>query len=1303
LRAHAVSDSGTSWVKGKWSREPEGRELSVCLDVKSAGGRDRHDLAYYLSREPAEYEFWIATVPDPLDSKFALEFDAVVDGIQRAFEARGFTLRSSWLPWPHPRDTADGPAGDARPTHRNRPGALLFRNSRSDPAKGPPALALVCLVGETPTAGIHKPAFAEALALRDQLDRAIRAVHERQLAVALATTQGAPRLACHLTAALQLAAAPGTQDAPRWARQLPPEKFVATDTVVPVVAPFFSGSQASIALALSEKQRASPGMKLWVVSGSASALKPDLFDKNFIKLQTTVVPHRLVTEAVLGYLAGCRETDGAKYKEERYRLKDRVAILRESNTVFGSSQGPKNPEPEPKAPWPEGPVIDIPFPLSISQLQAEVEKDLKSSPRVAWPRRELVGPRLRAPGGPQAGLPEPYDLASAAASAGAGLRSILTAIRRSRVRYVGIVATDNRDVVFLNRLIRKECPGVRVFTTEPSFALTHPDDAHHMRGMVVGSTYPLHPVTQHWSRWGKKQAGMVPFPTQASEGYYNAILAQSGGKARARMLNYRGPRLPRGADDAGNPVNGPPIWISVVGQRGQLLPVHCFNRPREGTSDDPELALGPSEGEQSLPTVGVSVGVLLGSAGAVVVLALLLLSLSLAPGLWERCALGPPRDEVRLAGPTASRDGNGPPGKGDTAWMWTWRGVMLAAILLFALPYALPAWEAYEPCCEALSWRHEFILGAAFLILLEVGALAVLLGLWGAPKELWKKGCVCQSVVSSAAVTLGSVFDLVVLASLWRHPKLLTVTALATAALAGLVFAPRVRRWWRAAHSEPDAEAGRWRWGYLALAGVVVVGSCCAGAWWWCLRGPAERLFLYVRASDLSAGTSPLMPMFLLGAAAFALGLFSFRQANQARRPWLNCPYPPARWAGPGREDRQLRTELNNPLWFIPLCFLRRSKGAAGDAARLSRAWSACLQVLPILLFGVVALWIIQEVSLPSGEGQLWDRTMWAAFALIAGGVVFTLARFLALWWRLQRLMEEVLGVPMVGAFERLPYEIARLFGGLMHAQQPQRRHLEALAWALPRPRREQVFNQGDHLGELAGDLEKLATDFLDRPAAAWTTRSVNEAFGSARPAGEAAEKSRQEVAALPSLEKQVVGARVTTHAADESPDKQAAAPSREPEPQVVTAYAAVYAPEKPNDEEASTPSPERQFVAAYVAIYLAPYFVQLRLLVYALVTAAPLLLFAAASYPFQPDRPRLSALVVLLAAVVAATVYVLYAINRDGLVSRIMRTTPHHLTPDRGFLSSVAYYVLPLVAVLVAQVFGLFRFVLEPILGLFE
>jgi hypothetical protein len=127
----------------------------------------------------------------------------------------------------------------------------------------------------------------------------------------------------------------------------------------------------------------------------------------------------------------------------------------------------------------------------------------------------------------------------------------------------------------------------------------------------------------------------------------------------------------------------------------------------------------------------------------------------------------------------------------------------------------------------------------------------------------------------------------------------------------------------------------------------------------------------------------------------------------------------------------------------------------------------------------------------------------------------------------------------------------------------------------------------------------------------------------------------------------------------------------------------------------------EERYVATIVALYVGGYMAQLRMLVYGLMAAASLLLFAVASYPFQPERPPLDLLAGLLVAVMAVILYVLIQINRNGLLSRIVRSTPDRFTPDTGFLTSVGTYVLPLLAVLLLHVLGLFRVVLDPLFAL--
>src|SRR5689334_8641626 len=48
---------------------------------------------------PLDMEFLIATVPDPLDSRFGYNFDSTLDAIQMAIESQGYVLDRYWLPW----------------------------------------------------------------------------------------------------------------------------------------------------------------------------------------------------------------------------------------------------------------------------------------------------------------------------------------------------------------------------------------------------------------------------------------------------------------------------------------------------------------------------------------------------------------------------------------------------------------------------------------------------------------------------------------------------------------------------------------------------------------------------------------------------------------------------------------------------------------------------------------------------------------------------------------------------------------------------------------------------------------------------------------------------------------------------------------------------------------------------------------------------------------------------------------------------------------------------------------------------
>jgi hypothetical protein len=154
------------------------------------------------------------------------------------------------------------------------------------------------------------------------------------------------------------------------------------------------------------------------------------------------------------------------------------------------------------------------------------------------------------------------------------LANLLATISRKQIAYVGVLASDTRDKVFLVQQIRKYCPDVRVFTFESDLFYAHPDFQATMQGMLVASTYPLFTRTQPWTgqTWHKR----LQFPDSAAQGVYNAMLALIGDGTAYLMVDYGEPVFEAGQQ--GRTIGGkrlPPLWVSAVGNGG-LWPVAQF-------------------------------------------------------------------------------------------------------------------------------------------------------------------------------------------------------------------------------------------------------------------------------------------------------------------------------------------------------------------------------------------------------------------------------------------------------------------------------------------------------------------------------------------------------------------------------------------------------------------------------------------------------------------------------------------------------------------------------------------------------
>jgi hypothetical protein len=449
----------------------------------------------------------IVTVPDPVDSSFGEGFDATLSAVGAALAAAGYASGEYSLPWLDqanaPTDKRSGESDDA-PSSRCVPGILVFRRGASSIGDKRSDVVLVLLVGETPAWGVHVNALGQALTFA--------------------------------------------------------KKSGATDRV-PILGPAFSGSAASLRAALDEWAKAQdprdgPPPVFQIVSGGATA--PAIADElrgPGIQFSATVVPDNVQTCAMYRFLA------------KRLGIAmNGVALFVESNTAFGDFFKRFQCPPEPDVPGPPlRPRIIVPFPLHIAELRAAEEKqrkasDGKSQVLAAAP---LGGDSLdlRIDQGRQSmdNLPA-FAPDLTAPGTQLELTEILGTLCRQQIRAVGLLASDVRDVAVLGEEALRRCPGLTLFTLGPDRILHH-QRYRDLDGLLVASSYPLHASAASWSYPFRGREILQTFPSEGSEGVYNATLLLLD--EPSKVVDY-GP--PPGVDKC--EAIRPPVWISSVGRDG---------------------------------------------------------------------------------------------------------------------------------------------------------------------------------------------------------------------------------------------------------------------------------------------------------------------------------------------------------------------------------------------------------------------------------------------------------------------------------------------------------------------------------------------------------------------------------------------------------------------------------------------------------------------------------------------------------------------------------------------------------------
>jgi hypothetical protein len=449
-----------------------------------------------------------------------------------------------------------------------------------------------------------------------------------------------------------------------------------------ILGPSFSGSAESLRLALRQWQHdrgsGAGRFEIEMVTGSATTQglekKFDLaqFDKTGVNVEfaRTILSDDVLKQRAFDFL---RERFGWKPKD--------IALITEFDTSYGSSTSPT---------WSVG--ITVPFPSNLAHIRTAREKlgldrDPSSSETSVTARKSL-DLSLADDDKPIDVVPQLNELSTQANDL--ALASLLRGI--SRRRYIGILATDLQDRLFLAEQIHSFCPDAVVFTFDNHLLDAHPKVAKSMDGMLVLTSFPLYP--------SREKRVSRQFISEFQQGIYLAVL----------RLVKRPSRL-----------EPPVVWVAAVGN-GELWPIAALS-PEGGP---PGLNFRLRGADRAEPKWLVS---------ALVIALLAAWILRLARPLQQAIGQSGREEEAGARGAIFL------PALGAGV-LWLASGVLLVF-------YTLPLWDSVQlPRWGVGLWYSNLVV----LLLIYLGTTFVLARLLGSPRRwggalLWIGACVLMPVL----------------------------------------------------------------------------------------------------------------------------------------------------------------------------------------------------------------------------------------------------------------------------------------------------------------------------------------------------------------------------------------------------------------------------------------------------------------------------------------------------------------------------------------------------------------------------
>lgn len=408
--------------------------------------------------------FIIALAPDPLRTHLALTFGRTMEVIQEGLEDEGYTFVESLMPW----DAKAHPESDE--LSERLKARDYVRATEEYPGlmvfrqKTEPLCVLV--VGESPTGGVKKEQFSQAV---QQISGNTRPKH-----------------------------------------------------VLRILGPTFSGSLHSLAQALHAYCKPTFFPSVSIHSGTVSSANE--IDE-FVKFSKDL--------SLNAYFATFQESDrvlierfveyarGSAYGSLGYG-KESVALVSEDETAYGSySAGTEDTNQNTK----DTIGVRLYFPREISQLRAAYAKEIPTGDTDKAVPRDILPPNGDVPGDDEDSVTE-FSPAQTVRSQEGVMQGLAAELRRHKIEFVIVRATDPMDTLFVSRYLRKAYPEGRVVTIGADMLFRREAEDPELHGLLSLSTYSLAPTGNHGFR-AYEDGDHVDrvFPSSNETGTYNALRA----------------------------------------------------------------------------------------------------------------------------------------------------------------------------------------------------------------------------------------------------------------------------------------------------------------------------------------------------------------------------------------------------------------------------------------------------------------------------------------------------------------------------------------------------------------------------------------------------------------------------------------------------------------------------------------------------------------------------------------------------------------------------------------------------------